>query len=130
MNEVDERRPEVFELSPNALAAYAGRFYQEDLGSVYDVRVGENGLSCFPPTRPNLVPVGENAFASENGLVVRFSLAADGDVAGFVVDAPRIRGIRISREDDYLSRQRAVGRTYKVSFRDERCARANGPALL
>lgn len=94
----DEDHPEAVELPPERLSVYAGRFYSEELDVVYKITVDDKRLSAqvgyLPPVL--LVPEAEDAFMSENGFGLRFSRALEGHVTGFVLDAPRVHGIRFS----------------------------------
>ncbi|HEX9754058.1 MAG TPA: serine hydrolase domain-containing protein [Gemmatimonadales bacterium] len=86
--------------SPEALAAYAGRYYAEELDALYDVSVAGDTLVARVRGRPllRLLPTYADAF-SDGGTHVAFTRDGRRRVTGFTVQAGRVRNIRFIRRE-------------------------------
>jgi hypothetical protein len=81
------------------LAAFAGRYYSEELESTYQVSVDGAGLTLRRGNRRpifTLQPGPKDEFRLP-GSVIRFRRGPDGAVVGLVVDADRTRGLDFGR---------------------------------
>lgn len=78
-----------------ALAAFAGRYYLEELDVTYDIHVHEGGLMVRPGPGQALAfrPGAGDTFTGERGVRLRFTRDGRARVTGFSVDAGRVRGI-------------------------------------
>jgi hypothetical protein len=99
----DGGEPQTFEKlalvtpTPEELAAYAGRYFSEELQTTYRFAV-ENGALVVhrrgaEPTP--LHPLVRDEFTA--GPTVRFIRDASGAVTGFALDAGRVRNLRFTR---------------------------------
>lgn len=84
-------------VSPEALAACAGRYYSEELQCVYDLALQEDAL-CLTNWRMTLPLETRTAdtFAAPN-LQLRLLRAASDKVCGFEVSTPRVKNLRFVR---------------------------------
>jgi len=95
-----ERLPDE-EWSPSALDEFSGLYYSDELGSVLEVKAGENGL-YMPFIRRGdllLVPLAKDRFAGQNSsLKIRFTRSSDGAIKELffsLLDAWNVRFTRI-----------------------------------
>jgi CubicO group peptidase (beta-lactamase class C family) len=86
-------------ISAAELAAYAGRYYSEELDTTYTLQV-EEGTLALAARRLNgtLVPSARDEFTL-GSKVLRFERDAQGRPSGFRVDAGRIRNLRFERKE-------------------------------
>jgi CubicO group peptidase (beta-lactamase class C family) len=82
-----------------APAAYAGRYYSDEIDATFTVTVKDGQLMVQRETdsAPALLqPVSADQFRL-GGMTLRFAHGTDGTVDALVVDAGRVRGIRFAR---------------------------------
>lgn len=98
------REPEVFEkvvpltLTAGELEPYAGRFYSEELDATFTLEIEDGALTLHRRgARPQrLTPVVPDEFMA-GPMTVRFTRAADGQPAGYLLDIGRVRGLVFER---------------------------------
>lgn len=85
------------------LAAFAGRYGSDELGTVYDVVPGDEGLvlriASNPGQTAELTPVDRDTFMVSR-MIVRFARDDRGSVVGFDYSNPVVRNIRFTRQGD------------------------------
>ena len=86
--------------SSQALEAYAGIFYSEELGVSYalDVQDGSLGFRIVRHERHPLEPLFDEIFSSDEYGTFEFQRGADGVVEGFALDAGRVRNLQFDRQ--------------------------------
>ncbi len=93
------------EPEPLVLADYVGRYYSDELGTVYTVRAEDDGLALTHPRMSTSIALLHSADGRFRGEYqypvsgVAFERGADGTVTGFVADGVRTRGVRFDKMD-------------------------------
>jgi CubicO group peptidase (beta-lactamase class C family) len=88
------------ELDAQALAAFIGDYYSEELDVVYTVRRAEGGLEVSVAGKESLpLRAREADVLRAQFLTLRFDRDASGAVTGFQLDAGRVKNLRFSRVD-------------------------------
>ncbi len=88
-----------WEPSATELDLFAGSYYSDELRVAFQVRPARGGLVITTPTDSGrFVPVMQNTFRAPSGPIVEFSMV-DGAVAGFVLQAGRVRDLHFRREE-------------------------------
>ncbi len=82
-------------LDSAALAAFAGRYDLPELDVSYLVTVNAGALAVQPAGTPPITfrPAGADLFTMDEGVRLTFTRDRRGRVAGFAIDAGRVRGI-------------------------------------
>lgn len=85
--------------APDRLKAYEGHYYSAELGVIYDVFIGENGLMVrYPRGELDLQPVGTDAFATGFPIGnLKFACASDGKCNALSIDDGRVKQLRFDR---------------------------------
>lgn len=81
------------------LKAYEGHYYSAELGVIYDVFIGENGLMVrYPRGELDLQPVGTDAFTTGFPIGnLKFACANDGKCNELSIDDGRVKQLRFDR---------------------------------
>lgn len=81
------------------LKAYEGHYYSAELGVIYDVFIGENGLMVrYPRGELDLQPVGTDAFTTGFPIAnLKFACASDGKCNALSIDDGRVKQLRLDR---------------------------------
>jgi CubicO group peptidase (beta-lactamase class C family) len=90
---------EAFTPAISQLVEYAGAYYSEELDANYTVSLDGDKLIFFGksgPKRP-MQPAFRDGFVSLSGVQLEFNRDAQGKIAGFGVNAGRIRNVRFVR---------------------------------
>ncbi|HUF28321.1 MAG TPA: serine hydrolase domain-containing protein [Gemmatimonadaceae bacterium] len=87
--------------SPQALAAFAGTYYSEELDATYRVTAADSTILLQTRTAMprSLYPAFDDAFMA-GGMLVLFSRAEDGRITGFRLSQGRVRGIMFVRMEE------------------------------
>jgi CubicO group peptidase (beta-lactamase class C family) len=82
-------------LSRMQLAEYTGSYYSHELDVTYLLSADEGRLTVVVSRMParSIQPIAMDVFAA-GGRTYRFQRGADGSVAGFILDAGRVRNLR------------------------------------
>ncbi|MGB3543752.1 serine hydrolase [Rubrivirga sp.] len=84
-----------------ALDDYVGRYYSEELGTVYTARIDDGGLVFVHPRKNAPIPIlhgaGERFSGGAPFLTLEFERDAGGQVSGFVAGAARTTGVRFEK---------------------------------
>jgi hypothetical protein len=85
-------------LSRMQLAEYTGSYYSPELDVTYSLRADEGRLTVMVSRMParSIQPIAMDVFAA-GGRTYRFQRGADGSVAGFILDAGRVRNLRFEK---------------------------------
>lgn len=91
------------EAEPLVLADYVGRYYSDELGTVYTVRVEDDGLVLVHPRIHTPIPLLHSAGGRFKGRYpitgLAFERGGDGTVMGFAAESVRTRGVRFDKLD-------------------------------
>ena len=83
------------------MAAYAGRYRSEELGTSWTLAREGTGLRVTPQHGRNRVgllrPAGRDAFSDHEYVLVLFERNAQGRISGFTVSTPRVHNLRFAR---------------------------------
>jgi hypothetical protein len=97
------RRAQPYAPTAAELQAFAGRFASDELGTVFQVAAGENGLEMRMEHAPQQVlefrPVTRDTF-QRGMMTVRFRRNSAGTVEGLDYSNPLLRSIRFTRLGD------------------------------
>ncbi len=93
----ERERVDTLSLAVEELRAYEGAYHAEELDAVYRITLDSGALQLHVGNwlDGGMAPIGEDVFR-RGPLTLRFEREA-GRIAGFVLDAGRVRGIRFSR---------------------------------
>jgi CubicO group peptidase (beta-lactamase class C family) len=98
------RRPAPYAPTAEELRAFAGRYESEEIGSIYRIVNGKNGLvmrfEISPSVALELNPVERDAFEFGGRMTVRFQRDKSGRVVSFDFNHPDARNIRFTRLGD------------------------------
>jgi hypothetical protein len=98
------RRPAPYTPAADDLRAFAGRYESEEIGSIYRIVNGKNGLvmrfEISPSIALELSPVERDAFEFGGRMTVRFRRDKSGRVVSFDFNHPDARNIRFTRLAD------------------------------
>ncbi len=91
---------EAFTPSTTQLADYRGNYYSEELDATYTVNLEGDKLVFFGKGSPNrpLQAAFRDGFVTFSGAQLEFNRDAQGKIAGFAVNAGRIRNVRFVRQ--------------------------------
>ena len=90
--------PETLDLPAGGLAAFEGDYYSDELDVFY--RISLEGLRLRLTVRGRervLLPVAADVLRARN-LTLRFERGTDGRFSGFLLDAGRVKNLRLTRE--------------------------------
>ncbi len=83
------------------LEDYVGRYYSEELGTVYTARIDDGVLVFTHPRKDGPIPLLHSAGDRFSGGApftgLEFGRGADGRITGFVAEAARTQGVRFER---------------------------------
>ncbi len=97
-------RPEPIRLSNEALEAFAGPFYSDELDFFYSFQVGEGSLQLeLRGNRMDLVPYSGDRFGWGRRELT-FQRDENGGVSGFTLDAGNVRNLRFRRVESRVPR--------------------------
>ena len=101
---VNGGKPEIFETikpatyTPEELSKFAGTFYSEELDAKYILNIKENKLIVRLGSEENpLEALFTDAFASPQGLIIRFKRDQQNRIAGFSLSSVRVKEILFSK---------------------------------
>jgi CubicO group peptidase (beta-lactamase class C family) len=89
-------RPEApgVQLSAAELARFAGRYYSDELGALYEITVNGSTISVKRPRgKPETLTARDGVTLSGTVGTIRFTLAADHRAERFVLDAGRVQNL-------------------------------------
>ncbi len=102
------RRPAPYALTLDDLKALAGRYESDEIGSIYQIVPGKNGLVMRFEISPNIAldlsPVERDSFEFGGRMTVRFHRDKSGKVVSFDYSHPVARNIKFTRLSDRTSR--------------------------
>lgn len=89
----------AYEPASSELAAFAGRYFSEELDAAYELGVRDGQLFVTFPDRVEdlLVPTFKDSFSTPDGAQLEFHRDAVNNVPGFAIQSGRIRGVEFTR---------------------------------
>lgn len=93
------KRINIVKPAADRLKAYEGHYYSAELGVIYDVFTGENGLMVhYPRGELDLEPVGTDAFMTGFPIGnLKFACANEGKCNALSIDDGRVKQLRFDR---------------------------------
>ena len=103
------RRAQPYAPTPDDLKAFAGRYESDEIGSVFELVPGKDGLvmrfELSPDKALGFTPFDRDAFQA-GGMTVRFRRDRAGKVEAFDYSNPLVRNIRFTRLSDRRASRR------------------------